>query len=195
MRHGFHLTILLLVAFSNAAINIPKLTDVFHVDTRDPNTHFSSCRQRLDPNDPDSALFDPNEPIVEENDSTHKLNMVWYWIHYLVPNVRAGIDSIGYEQSFDTRKLLDAFFAIKPGRGPPSGKWEPDDPHDLSTQKLVRLRGKSKASRCGSARAAEIRYRTVRTGPSCHNSCAAERATQADAVCPFLHDSVTKKPA
>lgn len=70
---------------------------------------------------------------------------MWYWANYLIPNVRLAIDHGRYEQYFDTRKLLDSFFAIKPGSGA-NGKWEPDDPHDLSAQKLVQLRRKAKTS-------------------------------------------------
>lgn len=75
MRHIFCLTLLLLVAFSNADWH--QLADIFHVDLRDPSTHFSSCKQRLNPNDPNSALYDPSEQVLQSKvNYAHKLNQV-----------------------------------------------------------------------------------------------------------------------
>lgn len=136
MRPITCLAVLVLVAFSNAAIQ--KLGDVFHVDTRNPVHYPSSCLRTVDPDDADSVLYDPNAPASSRN---KVLNQSWFWVSTVIGAVLAGIDSQSYESLFDTRKLMLSFFGIRQGRGPPAGTWEPTDMSQLPAQKLNFVRG------------------------------------------------------
>ncbi|KAK4506898.1 hypothetical protein PRZ48_000631 [Zasmidium cellare] len=136
----------LLVGWCTGAL--PRLGEVFQVDMRDPDRHLSSCARRLDPNDPQSQLFDPN---ADPKDRTHILNAMWYWVNAMVHMANVDSQPDIYEVNWDVRKLLCSFFGIRQARrNQPQDPFEPH-PATLDGRKLEHTGTENALDRDGNA--------------------------------------------
>lgn len=106
MRRIISVLLLLLVKAGDA---MPKLGDVFQVDTRDPSVYFSSCLQRSKADDPSSTYFDPD---AAADDVSHIINKSWKHANTLNSFILDQTTSDKYDADKEVKKLMTAFFGI-----------------------------------------------------------------------------------
>ncbi|KAF2172822.1 hypothetical protein M409DRAFT_49348 [Zasmidium cellare ATCC 36951] len=135
MRPSTLFTISLFFAIAIAANH--RLTDIFNVDTRDPNVHLSSCSRRLNPSDPSTLIYDQNAPL---GDRTYVLNRIWYWVEYIVDTAQVGLSRESYQNNEEVRKLLYVFFGVKPAVQNSENESPEPGLNTLHDQKLRKVR-------------------------------------------------------
>ena len=106
---------------------IDQLSDIFQVDMRNPEHFYSSC----------APYFDPDEdPAVP----SQILNKIWHQIDHVLTLSVILTTREHYNERWDTRKLLSAFFAIRPAQVLPSSgtDFEPNQGWNIDKMQIVR---------------------------------------------------------